>query len=164
MERVVNGWQAVLGFSRLLGLRPRHPAVGGTAPTVLAFVSPGHSRLMLQRASCEAGWTLTISGTPPAEATRSAQELAPIILFDRELPPGNWREAVGILSGTSPRPYIILLSPHSDGNLWDELQRAGGSDILRTPVDPQSILQAVGRAWSLWRSQQQVRLPLQTHR
>jgi hypothetical protein len=35
-----------------------------------------------------------------------------------------------------------LLSPNADANLWDELQRAGGSDILRTPFDRADLLLA----------------------
>ena len=35
---------------------------------------------------------------------------------------------------------MILLSSNADPNLWDELQRAGGSDILRTPVTRNELL------------------------
>lgn len=133
MDKVIDGCQAALDFSRLVWMRRRNMAGGGNAPSVLAFVPPGDSRRVLESVSSEAGWTLTISDTPPAAPAKGAEKLAPIILFDRELSPGNWREAVGVLIRRSPRPYLILLSPNSDGNLWDELQRVGGSDILRTP-------------------------------
>jgi FixJ family two-component response regulator len=63
------------------------------------------------------------------------------------------------LARKSPRPYVILLSPNADTNLWDELQRVGGCDILRTPINRDKILRAVKRAWLLWRNQQQVRSP-----
>jgi peptidoglycan/xylan/chitin deacetylase (PgdA/CDA1 family) len=118
---------------------------------------------MLEAVSSEAGWSFTISDTPAPEIAKRPEEVAPIVLVDRELSPGNWREAIRVLSRRSPRPYVILLSPNADGNLWEELQRVGGSDILRTPVDRASTPQVVGRAWSLWRSQQQVRLRLQHH-
>jgi FixJ family two-component response regulator len=65
------------------------------------------------------------------------------------------------LSRKSPRPHVILLSPNADANLWDELERVGGSDILRTPINRDKMLRAVKRAWLLWRNQQQVRMPLQ---
>ena len=141
-----------------LFLRPRwrHSASGQRAPRVLAFVPEGFNRSMIELVSSESGWTLTIADRLVAIA-ESASETAQIILFDRELWPGLWREAVGLLTRRSPRPYLILLSPTSDGNLWDELQRFGGADILRSPIDRESTLGAVGRAWSLWRSQQHVR-------
>ena len=51
---------------------------------------------------------------------------------------------------------MILLSPTTDNNLWDELQRLGGSDIQRTPLNRDKMLWAVKRAWFLWCSQQEV--------
>jgi FixJ family two-component response regulator len=83
----------------------------------------------------------------------------PIVIYDRELSQYNWREIFGILTRQSPRPYMILLSPTADQNLWDELQRVGGCDILRAPVDRENLLGAVRRAWLLWHSQQKVRSP-----
>jgi len=143
--------------SLFLRSRWRQSDSGRYAPRVLAFVPEGFNRSMIELVSSEAGWELTISDRLVGIAA-NAGETAPVILFDRELWPGLWREAVGLLTRRSPRPYLILLSPTSDGNLWEELQRFGGSDILRSPIDRESTLGAVGRAWSLWRSQQQVRV------
>ena len=157
MERVVDGWQAVLEFARLRWSGQRHAAAGGNAPKVLALVRPGQNLRLIEAVSFEAGWILTSPDLRPAQDTKSVGQSAPIILFDRDLPPGNWRETVASLTRRSPRPYLILLSPNSDGNLWDELQRVGGSDILRTPLDQESTVHAVRRGWSLWHSQQQVR-------
>jgi len=79
-------------------------------------------------------------------------------LYERELNPCHWREAVSLLSRLSPRPYVILLSSSSDKNLWDELVRHGGSEILRTPIDRDAVMRAVNAGWSLWRNQQRLRL------
>jgi DNA-binding NarL/FixJ family response regulator len=151
------GLQSVVDLSQLLWPRRRKVASGGNAPRVLALVRPGQDGRLIEAVSSEAGWILTLSDLPPAGSAKPATKLAPIILFDRDLAPGNWRETVASLTRRSPRPYLILLSLSSDGNLWDELQRVGGSDILRTPLDRESTLQAVRRAWSLWQSQQRVR-------
>jgi len=79
-------------------------------------------------------------------------------LYERELNPHRWREAVSLFSRLSPRPYVILLSSSSDKNLWDELVRHGGSEILRTPIDGDAFKRAIRSAWSLWRNQQKLRL------
>jgi FixJ family two-component response regulator len=102
---------------------------------------------------------LTLADTSPGLIIGQRADLPPIIIYDREISPRNWCEAVGALTRQSPRPYVILLSPNADANLWDELQRAGGSDILRTPVSRDHLLGALKRAWMLWQSQQQVRSP-----
>jgi len=84
----------------------------------------------------------------------------PIIIYDRELSPYHWHEIVRAFTKTSPRPYVILLSSNADTNLWDELQRVGGPDILRAPVTRDNMAGALQMAWQLWNSHQQLRLPL----
>ena len=144
-------------FSRCLPVRWRHTSHGLSTLRVVAFVPEGYSRSIIQALSADSGWALTISDTP-AGIAQARSESAPVILFDRDLWPGTWREAVGLLTRRSPRPYVILLSPNSDGNLWDELQRFGGSDILRTPIDRETTSRAIERAWLLWRNEQHLRL------
>jgi FixJ family two-component response regulator len=163
MERVVDEWKAlVCGLTRLLSSRRRYPeGARQKAPRILALVPPGPNRLLLQTISRDAGWALTLSETAPGIAPGRQSDVPPIIIYDRELSPYDWREIVHVLAKKSPRPYVILLSPNADTNLWDELQRVGGSDILRTPINRDTMLRAVKRAWLLWRNQQQVRSPSQ---
>jgi hypothetical protein len=92
----------------------------------LAIVPQGPNRLLVQAISRDAGWTLTLSDTSPGIILGRTADLPSIIIYDRESSPQNWREVVGALTSQSPRPYVILLSPNADANLWDELQRAGG--------------------------------------
>jgi FixJ family two-component response regulator len=114
----------------------------------------------VQAISRDAGWTLILSDASPGLVIGHNNDLPPIIIYDREISPHNWRDVIVALTSQSPRPYVILLSPNADTNLWDELQRAGGSDIVRTPVAREHLLGALRRAWLLWQSQQQVRSPL----
>jgi FixJ family two-component response regulator len=120
---------------------------------VLAFVREGPNRVALRKISADAGLALTCR----ERAAPTELEIAPIIIYDRELSPAHWPQAIHALARKSPRPYIILLSSSVDANLWDELQRAGGCDILRTPLDQEALLGAVQRAWQLWRSLRHVR-------
>ena len=155
-------WKALSsGLVRLLSLRREYPEdARQKAPRILAILPRGPNQLMLQSLSQDSGWTLTLSETPPDVSSGRPNDVPPIVIYDREQSPEHWRDIVGMLSKSSPRPYIILLSPNSDANLWDELQRLGGSDIVRTPIDRDSLLWAVKRAWLLSRIQQQVRSTL----
>jgi FixJ family two-component response regulator len=134
------------------------------APRILAILPLGPSRRLLQSVTDDAGWVLTLSETPPAVGSMRQNNLPPIVIYDRELSPDRWSETVGLLVKSSPRPYVILLSPNADANLWDELQRVGGSDILREPITRDKMAGALKRAWQMWRSQQQVRAPSLTLR
>jgi hypothetical protein len=156
MERVVHKWKAVI--SRVARLLPSRRGCRDEAPRILAILAPGADRSLLQAASQNLGWNLTLAGTPPRPLPEPHGAVAPIVIYDRELPPCNWRDVFCVLTKKSPRPYLILLSPSVDQNLWDELQRVGGSDILRAPLKREDLLWAVTRAWLLWRGQQNVRL------
>ncbi len=146
----------LFGVASLLFLmRPRRKREQPETPQVLALVLEGPNRVALQKISRETGLALTCWGRRLPQGL----EIAPIIIYDRELSPMHWPESIHALARKSPRPYIILLSSSVDANLWDELQRVGGCDILRTPLDPETLLGAVQRAWQLWRSLRHVRPP-----
>jgi FixJ family two-component response regulator len=160
MGRIVEWWNAMSSrFARSLPSRRRPSEEARPASRILAIVPQGPIRPLVQAISRDAGWTLTLSDTSPGLVIGRSSDLPPIIIYDREISPLNWREVIVALTSQSPRPYVILLSPNADTNLWDELQRAGGSDIVRTPVSRDHLLGALKRAWLLWQSQQQVRLP-----
>ena len=156
-----SGWKALSGgLAWLLSSQAKYQkGVPEEAPPILAIVANGPNRLLLQTVSREAALAITLSETLPALMSCRPACVPPIIVFDRELAPDNWRDIVSNLTKLSPRPYVILLSPIADANLWDELHRAGGSDILRTPISRDSFVWAVSRAWQLWKNQEQVRSP-----
>ena len=154
-----DGWGALSDrFARLLSSRRRYQeGAQQRAPRILAIVPHGPDRMLLNAISQDSGWTLTVAETPPSPPFERQADVAPIVIYDREISPHHWREDVGALTRNSPRPYLILLSPNADTNLWDELQRLGGSDILHAPVTRDKLIAAVKRASQLWRSQQQLR-------
>lgn len=150
-------------LARLLYSHPRYPeSARQKAPQILAIVPQGPNRLLLQEISRNAGLAVTLSEPPPSLTSGCEADVAPIIIYDRELSPDHWREIVRALTKKSPKPYVILLSANTDANLWEELQRVGGSDILRTPVNQDEMLGALKRTRQLWHSQMQVRKP--THK
>ncbi len=155
MERVVHKWKAIL--SKVARPLPSRRGCREEAPRILAILAPGSDRSLLQAASQDFGWNPSLSGAPPCNLPQPHAAVAPIVIYDRELPPYNWRDVFCVLTKESPRPYVILLSPNVDQNLWEELQRVGGSDILRVPLNREDLLWAVTRAWLLWRGQQNVR-------
>ena len=159
MERVIHDCKGILGrISRWLPSRRDH-AEGASDQKlrILALITDGPNCHVLRAIAQNAGWCLTLSDTTSAIAFRRESDVPPIIIFDRQLFPDRWSDMVKLLAKNSPRPYVILLSPSVDANLWDELQRSGGSDILRDPINRDSLLDALKRAWQLWRNQQQVR-------
>jgi DNA-binding NtrC family response regulator len=130
-------------------------------PNILGIVPKGADRTILAALSRDAGWALTLEDTFHAAIAGTEEDLPPIVLYDCRIPDHAWRQSVRMIARSSSRPCVILLSPTCDRNLWDELERVGGSDILRSPVDPEQARRAVSRAWLLWRSQRHVRLTVE---
>jgi len=117
---------------------------------------PGPERDALQAIFREADWDLAIAESFSFALTSQKTHPFPIVLWERELLDCDWHKAVSVLSGLPPRPWVILLSGHSDKNLWDDLTGFGGSDILRTPLDKEAVACAIRSGWFLWRHLEQL--------
>jgi DNA-binding NtrC family response regulator len=128
-------------------------AVVDVAPRALALMGEGPGRDALQVVFRDAGWKLVVADTSASAVVRQEKEPLPIILYEREMRKGGWRQAVSLFSRLSPRPCVLLLARSSDKNLWDELVRCGGFDLLRTPVDRDAVIRTVRAGWSIWQNQ-----------
>ena len=152
MAKTIDRFQAVIsGLRRSARLRsmPGHSVVDD-APRALAVMSEGPGRDSLSVIFRDAGWTLAVAGDAASAITSQGNEHFPIILYERELPEKDWRQAVSFFSRLSPRPCVILLSRSCDKNLWDELVRCGGFDLLRTPFERGTVIRTLTAAWSIW--------------
>ena len=124
--------------------RGRHPRNRETGPPIRAFVPDGPERRLLEELSRKSGLQLEFAGAGGAVPAPDGP-CPPIVIYGREHSP-CWREDIQLLARTTPRPYVILLSATADANLWDELERLGGDDILRLPLTAAVVLDAVARA------------------
>jgi DNA-binding NtrC family response regulator len=154
MAKVVDQVQAVIwGLRRSSRLRSMPDrAVVYPALRALAVIGEGPVRETLQVLFRDVGWQLVVADTAAAALARQEKEPLPIILYERELTERGWRQAVSLFSRLSPRPCVVLLSRSSDKNLWDELVRCGGFDLLRTPVDRDAMIRTLRAGWSIWQN------------
>lgn len=161
MRGVRGNWKAVVrALARALSMPAKLPEhVHDAEPRIMALVPEGPNRLALEAISEGAGWSLTSDTGANGIASRDSG--APlIIIYDRDLSPDHWRDIIRSLAKRTPRPYIILLSSNADTNLWDELQRAGGSDILRAPINRDQLIEALTKGRQLWYARQHLGPPL----
>ena len=57
-----------------------------------------------------------------------------VVLYDQDVPCQDWRAALTILAEASPGSSILLLSTLKQPELWHEVIRRGGHDIVAKPV------------------------------
>ena len=117
---------------------------------VLAITTDDRDKRALAACSVRGHWDLVMTG-----ACEEALEIvknggAAVILYDRDLPGLDWRDALRLLADANPACPVILASPVNDGYLWGEVIRRGGYDVLAKPLQEDQTVRFVNLAWSLW--------------
>ena len=91
-------------------------------------------------------WNLNYAVDLPAALMNLQDQSFEVVIYDHELPDQDWRLAVTSLANTTPRSSILLLSPLGHSELWNEVIRRGGHDILCKPISDESFESAVALA------------------
>jgi FixJ family two-component response regulator len=112
--------------------------------SVLAILTSPADRAQLQSIFEKAGWRIIFAGGIE-ETTNHAM---PIVLFDRDLPGADWRQAIQQLSASQHPRKVILASFVADDYLWEEVIHFGGYDILPKPFRESEVLHTMQFAWA----------------
>jgi DNA-binding response OmpR family regulator len=85
------------------------------------------------------------------ETCQEAVELAGrydvrIVIAERTLGDGCWREMWTRISALPAPPLLIVTSRHADNRLWGEVLNLGGFDVLAKPLDEGEVRRVVAAA------------------
>ena len=81
------------------------------------------------------------------EALRQVRQRPPaVMLCERDLPDGTWRELWEQVRGQDVPPSLIVASRLADDQLWAEVLNLGGYDVLPKPLDPVELRRVVENA------------------
>ena len=69
-----------------------------------------------------------------------------VVIYDQDVPQEDWRTALPALAEASPRSSILLLSTLRQPDLWHEVIRRGGHDMLIKPVTEEAAESTVALA------------------
>jgi len=118
-------------------------------------VSPFEEDLRSLRGTlASSNWTLYVA-SGAAEAQKILRQTAiPVILCERELPDGNWKDLLAAAAGLEYPPLVIVTSRLADESLWAEVLNLGGYDVLAKPFIPIEVIRVMSMAWRRWRSEQ----------
>jgi DNA-binding response OmpR family regulator len=82
-----------------------------------------------------------------AAAARFAQLRQPrVIVCDRDLPDGTWRDVLEMAASLDERPPLIVTSRLADDYLWAEVLNLGGYDVLAKPFDEREVRRSLALA------------------
>ena len=69
-----------------------------------------------------------------------------VVLCERDLPDGNWRDVLESTAMLSNPPAVIVTSRLADERLWLDVLVAGGYDVLARPLDAGEARRTVAQA------------------
>jgi DNA-binding NtrC family response regulator len=69
-----------------------------------------------------------------------------VVIFDQDLPHQNWGASVGVLAQISPGSSILLLSTRRHPEVWNEVIRNGGHDMLEKPISEEGAESTIALA------------------
>ena len=127
-----------------------HRSTGSIQIRIVALIARERDRQLLSRLAADQNWVVHFAETCGGAWDLLKQHRAPLALCDRDFPGTEWRDVIQMMSSTPTLVYAILLSRVADDNLWNEVIRHGGYDLIATPLREEDTLRAIRLGWSYW--------------
>jgi len=138
--------------------KPPASGIVSTTVTVLS-VSPmaeDHTSLSSifersERILCgDSKWTLRPCATVESAMAALSQARIPLVVTERDLAPGSWRDILENLLLLPNPPFLIVTSRLADEYLWAEALNLGAYDVLAKPFDASEVMRVLASAWRHW--------------
>src|SRR5579864_2622412 len=133
-------------FEKWKSRRPQHETNGELPLTVVAMTASGSDAGLLREIMESTGWEFRIADGIEDAAAFLGTRAASIVLFDRDLPGVDWRQAVRRLANGQCR--VILASFVADDYLWEEVIHCGGYDVIAKPFREDEVIHMIQFAWA----------------
>jgi len=121
---------------------------GAEDRVVLAVTTFSSVQMELRIFSIQEGWRILFAKSLEAALMLSKIHKVTIVIYDLDLPDVEWRRGLRSFANGYP-VFFILLSPVVDLRLWKAVLDNGGYDVVRTPVQRESLVPLVNGAFSL---------------
>ena len=95
-------------------------------------------------------WELNESLTLTSAVSVLRQQQIPVVICERDLQPGTWREMLEHVGCLPSPPLLIVTSRLADERLWAEALNLGAYDVLAKPFDKREVIRTVTSAWLHW--------------
>ena len=80
-----------------------------------------------------------------------AKNEIPVVLCERELSDGGWKDILRIVEEHENAPLLIVASRLADEALWAEVLNIGGYDVLLTPYETEEVVRVISVATMYWK-------------
>jgi len=94
---------------------------------------------------------------------RLRQDSFELILCERDLSDGTWKDVLHSADILDRRPALIVISRLANDCLWAEVLNVGGDDVLSKPLNAREVSWAISSAATRWeRSPDVLKAQMQT--
>jgi DNA-binding NtrC family response regulator len=136
-------------MTALPGIKRSASAVG----TVLSISPIEDDHNFLEQIFSELRWTLHRALTLPSAIALLAQNHAPVVICERDLAQGTWKDMLDEAIVLPQPPCVIVTSRLADEYLWVEALHAGAYDVLAKPFETEEIIRIASLASRSWHDQ-----------
>ena len=152
-------WQAIRSFFWRKGsaapAEAPHADSRRSRVTIVSVLLEDQDRSLIAEVCYQNQWDVFFAKTC-TEARQVSEQIKPhVILLDRDLADGDWRNSLSACAASSAGACTMLISRVADDYLWNEVVCNGGYDVLPKPLREQDVLRAVKFAWNYWNSTRQ---------
>jgi DNA-binding NtrC family response regulator len=95
-------------------------------------------------------WTMHRALTLPSAMSFLAERHAPVVICERDLAPGTWKDMLDGAVAMPQSPYVIVTSRLADEHLWTEALTVGAYDVLAKPFEREEVIRIVSLASRSW--------------
>jgi DNA-binding response OmpR family regulator len=95
-------------------------------------------------------WQLSTASTLSSAFRSLRRLLCPVVICERDLPPGDWKDLLEHTRHLTNPPLVIVTSLHADDALWAEALNLGAYDVLAKPFDRTEIVRVIDSARLRW--------------
>ena len=127
--------------------------------SALAVGATSEDQTNLENIFTEWGWKLHRVSTRSEAHTFLDGNPVGVVISERELPEGGWRDMLDDLQQRSDPPALVVTSRLADESLWAEVLNMGGYDVLAEPLDHEEVTRVVSAAARHFDSERQRRRP-----
>jgi DNA-binding NtrC family response regulator len=107
----------------------------------------------LNHSETDSRWTLYTAKTVMSTVSFLRKNPIPVVVCERDLSPGTWRELLEQFASLPEAPYLIVTSLFADDRLWAEALNLGAYDVLAKPFDKEEVVRIVSYACMRWQHQ-----------
>ena len=89
---------------------------------------------------------IAVVGTRQAAMSFLCLNRVPVIVCERDLPDGNWKDILGDTAAFPNPPALVVTSRLADEYLWAEVLNLGGYDLLAKPFSEPEVKRVLAAA------------------